>query len=70
MARQFVVQLDNHPGELAHLVKVFTARGVAIHHVACVGTGPVDAAYKAIDAVIQAPNMLEEFVVHAVTEGP
>ena len=41
MARQFVVQLDNHPGELAHLVKVFTARGVAIHHVACVGTGPL-----------------------------
>jgi hypothetical protein len=41
MARQFVVQLDNHPGELAHLVKVFTSRGVAIHHVACVGTGPL-----------------------------
>lgn len=36
---------------------------------ACVGTGPVDAAYKAIDAIIQAPNSLQEFVVHAVTEG-
>jgi 2-isopropylmalate synthase len=36
---------------------------------ACVGTGPVDAAYKAIDAIIQAPNTLLEFVVHAVTEG-
>jgi 2-isopropylmalate synthase len=41
----------------------------SLHVRACVGTGPVDAAYKAIDAVIHAPNMLEEFVVHAVTEG-
>jgi len=41
----------------------------SLHIQACVGTGPVDAAYKAIDAIIQAPNMLEEFVVHAVTEG-
>jgi 2-isopropylmalate synthase len=29
----------------------------------------VDATYKAIDAVVQAPNILQEFVVHAVTEG-
>lgn len=36
---------------------------------ACVGTGPVDAAYKAIDAIVKAPNRLLEFVVHAVTEG-
>jgi 2-isopropylmalate synthase len=36
---------------------------------AAVGTGPVDAAYKAIDAIIQAPNVLLEFAVRAVTEG-
>ncbi|MBI5030252.1 MAG: 2-isopropylmalate synthase [Chloroflexi bacterium] len=36
---------------------------------AAVGTGPVDAAYKAIDAIVQAPNTLLEFSVHAVTEG-
>jgi 2-isopropylmalate synthase len=36
---------------------------------AAVGTGPVDAAYKAIDAIAHAPNMLLEFSVHAVTEG-
>jgi 2-isopropylmalate synthase len=36
---------------------------------ASVGTGPVDAAYKAIDQIIQAPNTLLEFSVHAVTEG-
>jgi 2-isopropylmalate synthase len=29
----------------------------------------VDATYKAIDAIVQAPNILQEFVVHAVTEG-
>jgi 2-isopropylmalate synthase len=34
-----------------------------------VGTGPVDAAYKAIDMVVKAPARLLEFVVHAVTEG-
>jgi 2-isopropylmalate synthase len=36
---------------------------------AAVGTGPVDAAYKAIDEIVQAPNTLLEFSVHAVTEG-
>ena len=35
----------------------------------CVGTGPVDAAYKAIDSIVQAPAKLLEFVIHAVTEG-
>jgi 2-isopropylmalate synthase len=36
---------------------------------AAVGTGPVDATYKAIDAITQTPNTLLEFSVHAVTEG-
>jgi 2-isopropylmalate synthase len=36
---------------------------------AAIGTGPVDAAYKAIDAIIKAKNQLLEFNVHAVTEG-
>ncbi len=36
---------------------------------ASIGTGPVDAAYKAIDAIVHAPNTLLEFSVHAVTEG-
>jgi len=34
-----------------------------------VGTGPVDAAYKAIDQIVNSPNKLLEFSVHAVTEG-
>ncbi len=34
-----------------------------------VGTGPVDACYRAIDAVINMPNVLLEYSVHSVTEG-
>lgn len=40
-----------------------------MHLQACVGTGPVDAAFKAVDAIIQAGSTLQEFSVHAVTEG-
>jgi len=36
---------------------------------ASIGTGPVDAVYKAIDEVVKAPNCLLEFSVHSVTEG-
>ncbi len=34
-----------------------------------IGTGPVDAVYKAIDQTVRAPARLLEFVVHAVTAG-
>jgi 2-isopropylmalate synthase len=34
-----------------------------------VGTGPVHAVYQAIDAIVNVPNTLVEFNVHAVTEG-
>jgi 2-isopropylmalate synthase len=33
------------------------------------GTGPVDAAYKAIDLLVRAPSQLLEYTVNAVTEG-
>src|SRR5580698_5308257 len=36
---------------------------------AAVGTGPVDAAFKAIDALLDAPADLLEFSVRSVTEG-
>ena len=36
---------------------------------AAVGTGPVDAAFKAIDSIVQAPNTLLEYAVRSVTEG-
>lgn len=40
---------------------------VQVH--AAMGTGPIDATYKAIDAIIKTPCKLLEFNVHAVTEG-
>ncbi len=40
-----------------------------LHTVAAIGTGPVDATYKAIDAIVNVPNTLLEFNIHAVTEG-
>jgi len=36
---------------------------------AAIGTGPVDAVYKAINRVVQVPNQLTEFSVKSVTEG-
>jgi len=39
MARQFVIQLDNRIGELAHLARALGARGIDIRHVWCFGTG-------------------------------
>jgi len=40
-----------------------------IHLHASMGSGPVDATYKAIDTIVKVPNTLLEFNVHAITEG-
>jgi 2-isopropylmalate synthase len=40
-----------------------------IHTVAAIGTGPVDATYKAIDQIVNVPCTLLEFNIHAITEG-
>jgi len=40
-----------------------------IHTEAAIGTGPVDATYKAINTIVNTPNILLEFSVHAITEG-
>lgn len=36
---------------------------------AAIGTGPVDAVYKAINRIIDVPNELTEFSIQAITEG-
>lgn len=36
---------------------------------AAIGTGPVDAVYRAINEVVKVPNNLVEFLVQAITEG-
>jgi 2-isopropylmalate synthase len=40
-----------------------------VHLQASMGSGPVDATYQAIRAIINVPNKLLEFNVHAITEG-
>ncbi len=45
MGRQFVVQLDNRPGELAHLARALGARGIDIKHISCAGTGTIACAF-------------------------
>jgi hypothetical protein len=49
MARQFVVQLSNRPGELAHLARALGARGVNIHHISCAGAGPLSCMFVTTD---------------------
>ncbi|BBB47205.1 2-isopropylmalate synthase [Pelolinea submarina] len=39
------------------------------HIHAAIGTGPVDATFKAIDAIVQMDSTLVDFVIHAITEG-
>ncbi len=36
---------------------------------AALGTGPVDAAFKAIDKIVRVPNTLTEFSIKSITEG-
>ena len=45
MARQFVVQLENRPGELAHLARALAARGVDIRHLGSAGAGDLGCAF-------------------------
>jgi 2-isopropylmalate synthase len=49
-------------------VKLRGPDGASVVH-AAVGTGPVDACFKAVDQVVQAPVELLEYLVHSVTEG-
>lgn len=49
-------------------VTLFTPKGNSVTDTS-VGTGPVDAVYKAINKIAKVPNVLTEFRVDAVTEG-
>jgi len=40
-----------------------------IHTISAIGTGPVDATYKAIDSIVNVGCTLLEFNIHAITEG-
>jgi hypothetical protein len=58
MAEHFVVQLPNHPGELARLARALAARGINIVHVAGGGSGPVMFAYIETDEFEAAERVL------------
>jgi hypothetical protein len=45
MERQFVIQMQNHPGELAHLARALAVRGINITHLTCAGAGPIACAF-------------------------
>ena len=45
MGRQFVVQLENRPGELAHLARALATRGINITQISCAGTGTIACAF-------------------------
>ncbi|MCA9894497.1 MAG: 2-isopropylmalate synthase [Anaerolineae bacterium] len=49
-------------------IRIATNKGESFVQ-AAVGTGPVDASFRAVDAVVQVPNVLIEYSVHSVTEG-
>ncbi|MHB8628035.1 MAG: 2-isopropylmalate synthase [Aggregatilineales bacterium] len=60
--------VSGQPGMPTATVRLIGPDGQETVH-AAVGVGPVDATYRAIDAVINAPNTLLEYAVHAITEG-
>jgi len=49
-------------------IRLTTPDGQSFVH-AAVGVGPVDACFRAVDAIVKAPSMLIEYSVHSVTEG-
>ena len=50
-------------------VRLIGPDGKTIIEDAALGTGPVDAVYKAINRLVKVPNTLTEFTVKSVTEG-
>ncbi len=45
MSRQFIIQMENRPGELAHIAKALAARGIDIRHIATAGAGSCACAF-------------------------
>jgi len=58
MGRQFVVQLENRPGELAHLARALGARGINITHISCAGAGKTACAFMTTEKEDQTRDVL------------
>ena len=68
MHRQFVVQLDNRPGELAHLARALGERGIDITQISCAGTGSIACAFMTTDQGDEARQVLKG-LGHLFVEG-
>jgi hypothetical protein len=68
VSQQFVVQLANHPGEIAHLARALAGRGVDIRRVVCVGGGPLACLFLATDNEDETRRVLRGFG-HEFIEG-
>ena len=68
MHRQFVVQLDNRPCELAHLARALGERGVDITEIACAGTGTIACAFMTTSNIEDARQVLKG-LGHEFIEG-
>ncbi|HSL98243.1 MAG TPA: hypothetical protein VK831_06690 [Candidatus Deferrimicrobiaceae bacterium] len=68
MPRQFVIQLDNRIGELAHLARALGARGINIRHGWCFGTGRLACAFIVPDDEDRMRKVLEG-LGHEFIEG-
>jgi hypothetical protein len=58
MSRHFVVQLENRPGELAHLARALAARGIDIQHIAGGGEGVQAYAFLSTDDEVATRDVL------------
>lgn len=63
-----MVQVSSGSGMPAAAVRLINPEGQIVAD-ASLGTGPVDAVYKAINRIVRVPNKLTEFSVNSVTEG-
>ena len=58
MPKQFVIQLANRPGELAHIARALAARWIDIEHIASAGHGPVACAFLTTSDAVATRDVL------------
>jgi len=68
MGHQFVVQLDNRPGELAHLARALATRGINITQISCAGTGTIACAFMTTTDDLETRDVLRG-LGHDFVEG-
>jgi hypothetical protein len=69
MTRQFLIQFDNKPHELANLTRALAARGIHVHHLSCVGAGPLACAFVTATEDSDAMRDVLHGLGHSYIEG-